>query len=66
MVMLGLNSRTLRTIAGRYFELYNLDEDQSKHLSETLRYAFKQYREINGLKESSMESSSVESRGMTS
>jgi hypothetical protein len=51
MVMLGLPSRTLRTIAGRYFELYNLDEEKSQHLSDTLSYAFKQYREINGIKE---------------
>lgn len=55
MVMLGLPSKTLRIIAAKYFELYNLDEVQSKHLSDTLRYAFKQYQELNGIKEQPQE-----------
>jgi len=55
MVMLGLPSKVLRPIAGKYFELYNLDEQQSKHLSDTLRYAFNQYKEINGIKELTQE-----------
>lgn len=60
MVMLGLPSKTLRTIAAKYFELYGLDDMQSKHLSDTLRYAFSQYSMQNNIKEPSQEQPQTE------
>lgn len=51
MVMMGLPTKIVRPIAGKYFELYGLDEEQSKHLSDTLSYAIKQFKELNGTKD---------------
>jgi hypothetical protein len=58
MVMLALPAKTVRVIAGKYFNLYNLDEEKSKHLSDALQYAFKQYKEINGIKDAPREEQS--------
>jgi len=47
MVMLGITSKNVRSIVGRYCRLYEMSEEQNKDLSKMITNTTKQYKELS-------------------
>jgi hypothetical protein len=46
MIMLGVNSKNVRQIVGRYCRLYEMNDDQNRDLSKMITNTVKQFKEI--------------------
>lgn len=57
MLMLGITSKNVRIIVGRYCRLYDLTEDQNKDLSRMISNTNKQIKSLNMQNSPSVESS---------
>ena len=44
--MLGVSSKNVRQIVGRYCRLYEMNDDQNRDLSKMITNTVKQYKEI--------------------
>ncbi len=44
--MLGVSSKSVRVIVGRYCRLYEMNEDQNKDLSKMITNTFRQYKDM--------------------
>jgi uncharacterized membrane protein YjjP (DUF1212 family) len=47
MVILGITSKNVRSIVGRYCRLYEMSEEQNKDLSKMITNTTKQYKELS-------------------
>ena len=47
MIMLGIASKSVRQIVGRYCRLYEMGDEQNKDLSKIITNTVKQYKEVN-------------------
>jgi galactose-1-phosphate uridylyltransferase len=45
--MLGITSKNVRSIVGRYCRLYEMSEEQNKDLSKMITNTTKQYKELS-------------------
>jgi hypothetical protein len=46
MIMLGISSKNVRQIVGRYCRLYEMTDDQNRDLSKMITNTVKQYKDI--------------------
>ncbi len=46
MIMLGINSKDVRQIVGRYCRLFEMNDDQNRDLSKMITNTVKQYKDI--------------------
>lgn len=46
MIMLGISSKNVRQIVGRFCRLYEMNDDQNRDLSKMITNTVKQYKEI--------------------
>ena len=46
MIMLGISSKNVRQIIGRFCRLYEMNEEQNQNLSKMITNTVKQYKEI--------------------
>lgn len=47
MIMLGISSKNVRQIVGRYCRLYEMNDDQNRDLSKMITNTVKQYKDIS-------------------